>query len=79
MLAINQGGRVAPYTHAETAEASTWLAYIDGVLATVIDDPATAIVEAIDKAQRRAGLSAGAAALLAEIFDVASAERLQFA
>jgi hypothetical protein len=79
MLAMTQGGRVAPYTAAETAEASTWLAYIDGVLAAAISDPAGAIVEAIDKAQRRAGLSAGAAALLAEIFDVAPAEQLQFA
>jgi hypothetical protein len=79
MLAMSQGGRVAPYTATETVEASTWLAYIDGVLATVIDDPATAIVEAIDKAQRRAGLSAGAAALLAEIFDVTPADHLQFA
>jgi hypothetical protein len=79
MLAMNQGGRVAPYTAAETAEASTWLAYVDGVLAVAIGDPAAAIVEAIDKAQRRAGLSVGAAALLAEIFDVTPADHLQFA
>jgi hypothetical protein len=70
MLAMSARGCIAPYTPAETAEASTWLPYIDGVLATVVEDPAAAIIEAIDKARRRAGLSEGAAALLAEIFDV---------
>lgn len=66
----HSGPRVAPYTAEQTAEAHSWLAYIDSVLAAAIGDPKAAIVEAIDKAQRRAVLSVGAAALLAEIFDV---------
>lgn len=64
-------GAIHPYTVAEICEAQSWLAYVQGALDAATADPASAISEAIDKAQRRAGLSEGAAALLAEIFDVA--------
>ena len=64
------GGSVAPYTHAETCEAASWVPYVEAAIDASDRDPAAAIIEAIDKAQRRAELSVGAAALLAEIFDV---------
>ncbi|MBP1179999.1 hypothetical protein [Methylobacterium sp. PvR107] len=64
------GGSVAPYTHAETCEAASWVPYVEAAIESCDRDPSAAILEAIDKAQRRACLSVGAAALLAEIFDI---------
>ncbi len=73
------GGSVAPYTHAETCEAASWVPYVEAAIDASDRDPAAAIIEAIDKAQRRAELSVGAAALLAEIFDVVPEEALALA
>lgn len=64
-------GSVAPYSDADTSEATRWFDYVEAAFCGLSgDDAVAATVEAIDKAHRRGAISESVAALLSEIYDV---------
>lgn len=69
---------IAPYSHAETATAASWLPYVSDAI-DAGGDPVTSIVEAVDKLYRRGLITEAVAALLCEIFDVPHSAALELA